>query len=48
VGTACLSIERRTWRGAARITQVRQLFPGHLFELVAKFNPATSTRAPLG
>jgi len=43
-GTACLSIERRTWRGAARITQVRQVFPGHLFELVAKFNPATPTR----
>ena len=40
VGTACLNLERRTWRGAARITQVRQLFPGHLFELVAKFNPA--------
>ena len=44
VGIACLSIERRTWRGAARITQVRQLFPGHLFELVAKFNPATPGR----
>ena len=44
VGAACLGIERRTWRGAARITQVRQLFPGHLFELVAKFNPATPAR----
>lgn len=45
VGTACLHLERRTWRGAARITQVRQLFPGHLFELVAKFNPASPTRS---
>jgi GntR family histidine utilization transcriptional repressor len=43
-GAACLSIERRTWRGDARITQVRQLFPGHLFELVAKFNPAAPGR----
>lgn len=45
VGTACLNLERRTWRGAARITQVRQLFPGHLFELVAKFNPAMPARS---
>jgi GntR family histidine utilization transcriptional repressor len=44
VGTACLNLERRTWRGAARITQVCQLFPGHLFELVARFNPAMPTR----
>lgn len=42
VGTTCLSIERRTWRGDARITQVRQLFPGQLFELIAKFNPTTT------
>ena len=46
VGTACLNLERRTWRGAARITQVRQLFPGHLFELVARFNPGVPTRGP--
>jgi GntR family histidine utilization transcriptional repressor len=45
VGTACLCMERRTWRGDARITQVRQLFPGHLFELVAKFNPAAAARS---
>jgi GntR family histidine utilization transcriptional repressor len=46
IGTACLNLERRTWRGAARITQVCQLFPGHLFELVARFNPAVHTRGP--
>ena len=40
VGAPCLNIARRTWRGAARITQVRQMFPGHTFELVARFNPA--------
>ena len=40
------NLERRTWRGAARITQVRQLFPGHLFELVARFNPGVPTHGP--
>lgn len=39
VGEPCLSIERRTWRGSAHITWVRQLFPGHAFQLLARFHP---------
>jgi len=40
VGSACLCVERSTWRGADRITYVRQLFPGHAYDLVARFGPA--------
>ncbi|HMO77266.1 MAG TPA: histidine utilization repressor [Sphingopyxis sp.] len=39
-GTACLCVERRTWRGDDRITHVRQIFPGHAYDLVARFGPA--------
>ena len=38
-GTACLAVERRTWRGAERITRVRQVFPGEAYDLVARFGP---------
>mgnify|MGYP001189056674 CR=1 FL=1 len=38
-GTACLCVERRTWRGGDRITHVRQIFPGHAYDLVARFGP---------
>jgi len=38
-GTACLEMERRTWRGPDHITHVRQLFPGTLFDLTARFTP---------
>ena len=42
-GTACLAIERRTWRVMGRIdapvTRVCQLFPGDRYDLVAEFNP---------
>ena len=38
--TACLSLERRTWRGRAGITYVRQIFPGHAHDLVARFSPS--------
>lgn len=38
-GTACLALERRTWRGPAHITQVRQTFPGAAYDLVARFGP---------
>jgi GntR family histidine utilization transcriptional repressor len=38
-GGACLAVERRTWRGAERITQVRQVFPGEAYDLVARFGP---------
>lgn len=38
-GTACLEMDRRTWRGPDHITHVRQLFPGSLFDLTARFAP---------
>ena len=37
VGTACLSVERWTWRTEERVTQVRQLFIGSAYDLVARF-----------
>ena len=37
--TACLVLERETWRGGEHITHVRQTFPGALYDLVAKFGP---------
>lgn len=36
---ACLVLERRTWRGADRITFVRLTFPGDAYDLVARFAP---------
>lgn len=36
---ACLSIERRTWRGAVHVTHVRQLFAGSDYDLIARFAP---------
>lgn len=36
---ACLVMERSTWRGADRITQVRLTFPGDAYDLVARFAP---------
>ncbi|AGH48060.1 histidine utilization repressor [Sphingomonas sp. MM-1] len=37
--TACLSIERRTWRGEMDVTHVRQIYPGSDYDLVARFTP---------
>jgi GntR family histidine utilization transcriptional repressor len=37
--SACLVMERRTWRGADRITHVRLTFPGDAYDLVARFAP---------
>ena len=42
VGSACLFIERRTWRGDEGITLVRQHFVGAAFDLIARFGPARS------
>lgn len=42
VGSACLFIERRTWRGEEGITLVRQHFVGAAFDLIARFGPARS------
>jgi GntR family histidine utilization transcriptional repressor len=39
-GTACLVLDRRTWRGDQPITHVRQVFPGQGFDLVARFTGA--------
>lgn len=38
---ACLSLERRTWRGEDPITHVRLMFPGESYDLVARFSPST-------
>ncbi|HKP57305.1 MAG TPA: histidine utilization repressor [Polyangiales bacterium] len=38
---ACLSLERRTWRGNEHITHVLQLFPGSQYDLLARFEPNT-------
>lgn len=39
---ACLVLERRTWRGAAKITYVRLIFPGDAYDLVARFTPSAA------
>ncbi len=40
IGAPCLVIERRTWRGAERITNVRQHFDAEAYDLVARFAPS--------
>ncbi|MCD9028257.1 histidine utilization repressor [Luteimonas sp. BDR2-5] len=40
-GTACLALERQTWRGSECVTHVRQLFLGGRYELVASESPIT-------
>ncbi len=37
--TACLQVERWTWRQADPVTYVRQVFPGDRYDLVAEFSP---------
>jgi len=37
--TACLQVERWTWRQDAPVTYVRQVFPGDRYDLVAEFAP---------
>jgi GntR family histidine utilization transcriptional repressor len=39
-GTACLVVERKTWRGGERITTVRQVFDGAAYRLIARFDHA--------
>ena len=39
VGTACLVIDRQTWRGELPITWVRQMFLGDAYDLIARFAP---------
>jgi GntR family histidine utilization transcriptional repressor len=38
-GAACLLVERRTWRGTATATIVKQIFRGDAFDLIARFGP---------
>lgn len=45
IGTACLFIERRTWRGDAGVTWVRQHFVGSDYDLIAHFGPAKTPSA---
>jgi GntR family histidine utilization transcriptional repressor len=39
-GTACLLVERRTWRGEESVTAVRQYFLGSAYDLIARFSPS--------
>jgi GntR family histidine utilization transcriptional repressor len=43
-GTACLVVERHTWRNDAPVTAVRFWYPGSRQTLVARFTPATAGR----
>ena len=38
-GAACLVVVRRTWREGRGVTRVRQVFPGEVYDLVARFGP---------
>lgn len=40
-GTACLRVERWTWREGVPITSVVQIFPGDRFDLTATFTPGS-------
>lgn len=42
-GTACLSVERTTWRRTEQITYVKQLFLGHAYDLIARFGPTSAS-----
>ncbi|MDZ4370664.1 MAG: UTRA domain-containing protein, partial [Phenylobacterium sp.] len=38
-GAACLVVDRRTWRSGEHVTRVRQIFPGEVYDLMARFGP---------
>ena len=42
-GEACLMLERRTWRGKANVTAVRQVFVGATYDLIARFTSKNAT-----
>ncbi|CAB3773708.1 histidine utilization repressor [Paraburkholderia humisilvae] len=42
-GSACLVVDRQTWRLGAAVTAVRIWFPGDLQRLVARFTPSSTT-----
>ena len=39
IGSACLILERRTWRGKETLTRVQQIFRGDAYDLTARFGP---------
>ena len=39
---ACLRVKRWTWRAGAGVTFARQTFPGHAYDLIARFTPGSS------
>lgn len=41
---ACLSLTRWTWRQGAPVTYARQIFPGELIDLAARFAPTAPQR----
>ncbi|MGH6859830.1 MAG: histidine utilization repressor [Phyllobacterium sp.] len=41
-GSACLQVERSTWRGRQPITAVRMFYPGETYRLIAHFSPKGS------
>lgn len=41
-GTACLVVERRTWRATLPVTHVRLTYPGDSHQLVARFTPTSA------
>ena len=41
-GAACLSVERKTWRGEAQITSVHQIFKANAYDLIARFSANAS------
>lgn len=41
LNTACLIVERRTWRAALPVTHVRLTYPGDSHQLVAHFTPTS-------
>ena len=41
-GTACLRLERKTWRDGRGVTWAWQTFPGAAYDLVARFQPTKS------
>lgn len=43
-GTACLMLDRQTWRGERPVTFVRQVFVGDSYDLVARFAPGSTNR----
>lgn len=42
--TACLELERETWRSGQSVTHVHQIFPGDRFHLMAEFQPGPHGR----